>query len=202
MEAAFLYTRTFELIVSLLIGAFLCWLGYKLFHLKLTEKSDLKLEYGRIKFQILTASPGIFFTLFGATIVFLSVWKVAEFNSEYQQSNGLITRTSIKKNILSHSESDQSGNESVSNLIKKAVYHQKNQSLENAEEIYLNILNLNSFVGVVINNLADLYKERGDFEKALLYSKFNTSIYPDSLQFEKTMIEINKKISKKNVGNK
>ena len=76
MDKIFIYTRSIEIIIAIFCGGFISWLGYRLFVLGLSDKSDLKIEYLNFKLQLFSAAPGIFFTLFGASIIFISIVSV------------------------------------------------------------------------------------------------------------------------------
>jgi hypothetical protein len=66
---------TYEITI-LLAGSFFCYLGYNLFKLGLFEKAgDLKASWGDKHLILKQASPGIFFAVFGAIIIVVSVSK-------------------------------------------------------------------------------------------------------------------------------
>ena len=60
MSTIFVYTRTIEIVIALLIGCFLCWLGYRLLPYGIPEKADLDFQWGKFKFNLVKASPGLF----------------------------------------------------------------------------------------------------------------------------------------------
>ncbi len=73
MDEIIKLARSLEVIIAMFIGAFTCWLGYRLFEKGVSGKASLSAEHKKIKFQLLNASPGIFFALFGSVLVLISV---------------------------------------------------------------------------------------------------------------------------------
>ncbi len=190
MQEIFIYTRTIELLVSMVIGAFLCWLGYRLFFKGLSDKSDLKMEYGKIKFQIFSASPGIFFSLFGAIIIFSSVWRVATFQEEHISSNGLKTRTFIAKGSSSDSNEKIQDFNDIHDAFTEAHELHIAGKQELAEALYMKILRAVPDMDRVTNNLADLKNAQKKTEQALVYAKFSVTVYPEFVDARKTLEEI------------
>ena len=112
MTDAFLYTRTIEILTSMAIGAFLCWMGYKLFFVKLSDKSNMDIEYGKLKLKLLDASPGIFFVLFGTVLISFSLIKSSKFQEEItSDKDKLVIKRIIEKSA------DSSGTAALENFI-------------------------------------------------------------------------------------
>ena len=81
-------TRSSELIVSMLIGAFCCWLGFRLFEIGVSGKASLSIKKDKWQFQFLNAAPGLFFALFGAAIICLAVAQKTTFDQKTTKTNG------------------------------------------------------------------------------------------------------------------
>jgi len=89
MSDVFIYTRSLEIVISILSGLGLCYLGSRLFLSGLSEKSDLKFEYGKLKLHLFKVTPGIFFSLFGAAIILSAVWNSASFSGDIKKAEAL-----------------------------------------------------------------------------------------------------------------
>lgn len=62
-------------ILATLAGAFCVYLGYKLFVLGVSGQASLIVESKTTKGQLINASPGIFFALFGMALIAVVIWK-------------------------------------------------------------------------------------------------------------------------------
>jgi tetratricopeptide (TPR) repeat protein len=186
MIETFIYTRSLEITIAILAGSFLSLLGYLLFRHGLTEKSDLDLEFRKVKLKIFSASPGIFFALFGAVILSISVWRSAHFTEERQFPDGSIFRTVIEKGLGEKSDFVSE----IDIKFSKAVYLHENGKYEEAISIYNDILKSLPQLGRVANNLADIYNTKNEIEAALIYSNFATTVFPDNDIYIKTLGEI------------
>ena len=188
MKDIFIYTRTIELLVTILVGTFICWLGYRLFFKGLSEKSDLSIEYDKFKLQLFSASPGIFFSLFGAIIIASSVWNVAKFQEEQTSSSGLKTKTIIEKGNAT--ESNIQNFDDLRDTFNKAYALHIKGEYDEAKALYIKILKTVPVLNKTINNLADIYKEQGQIEQARILAQFCVSIYPEFEDGQKTLKEI------------
>ncbi|CAB1079661.1 hypothetical protein D1AOALGA4SA_7369 [Olavius algarvensis Delta 1 endosymbiont] len=194
MQAEFIYTRTIEILVAILVGAFLCWLGYRLFYRGLSDKSDLKVEYGKVKFQIFSASPGIFFSLFGAAIIFASVWKVAIFQ-EGLPSGGAenpAQYTYIEKGGSSDTHRHIADFADIHGAFSEALKLHLAGKTGLAESLYLKILKSIPDLGRITNNLADLKNTQQKTDEALVYVKFSAMVFPEFDDARRTLAEIEK----------
>jgi hypothetical protein len=65
----------------------------------LTDKSDLDVQYGKIKMKMRGASLGILFALFGAVLIMISVAKMTRFEEElsYTPAGKVVKRIIEKK---------------------------------------------------------------------------------------------------------
>jgi tetratricopeptide (TPR) repeat protein len=196
MIETFIYTRSLEIAIAILAGAFLCLLGYLLFRHGLTEKSDLDLEFRKLKLKIFSATPGLFFALFGTVILSISLWRSAHFTEERQFPDGSLVRTVIEKGL---------GDESNFTLqieikFDRALDLQKQGNHDRALAIYHDILKSLPKLGQVTNNLADIYNKQNDIKAALIYSKFATTVFPGKDIYRSTLDEIEN--NKKNLTDK
>jgi hypothetical protein len=64
MTQAFIYTRSLEIIISILTGTFLCFLSYLLFKKDFTTKSDFNIEFGSLKIKMHSTPAAVFFCIF------------------------------------------------------------------------------------------------------------------------------------------
>ncbi len=190
MQELFIYTRTIELLAAISVGAFLCWLGYRLFFKVLSEKSDLKLEYGKIRFQLFSASPGIFFSLFGTVIIASSVWNVAKFKEEIISSDPSKTITIIEKGAEVRPDGTIRKFEDIRAAFLKAIQFHSRGDLAQAEALYQHILTAVPELDKVTNNLADLYMTQGRLDEASVYARFSVMTYPDFEEARKTLKQI------------
>lgn len=69
-------------LVSVASGAFVCYLGYRLFTLGVfTTAGDLDTTFKDTKLVLKKAAPGTFFALFGAAVIGVTIWKGVEFHT-------------------------------------------------------------------------------------------------------------------------
>jgi hypothetical protein len=69
-------------VISLLCGVFTIYLGYKLFVKGIfNEAGDLKATWSDKGLLVKKAAPGTFFALFGAIVIFFSIYKGLDFHS-------------------------------------------------------------------------------------------------------------------------
>jgi len=197
MQAEFIYTRTIEILVAILVGAFLCWLGYRLFYRGLSDKSDLTLEYRKVKFQLFSASPGIFFSLFGAAIIFASVWKVAVFQEERLPAGDAESppiSTYIEKGGSAGTKGQIANFADIRDAFSEALKLHLAGKTGLAESLYLKILKAVPDLDRVANNLADLKNTQEKTDEALVYAKFSAMVFPEFDDARRTLAEIEKNI--------
>ena len=188
MSDVFIYTRSLEIIIATLSGLFLCYLGSRLFQFGFSARSDLKFEYGKLKLHLFKATPGIFFSLFGAAIIIVAVWRSAIFTEEFRNADGTTHKRTIEKSI-----GDEAPTTDISTLEAKfqdAVELHRNENIEQAEALYAEILKMAPIIGQVANNLADIRKNRGEVEKALVFANYAAAVFPDSVIFQKTLGQV------------
>lgn len=188
MSEVFIYTRSLEIVIAILSGVLLCYLGFRLFRLGFYEKSDLKFEYGKLRLHLFKATPGIFFSLFGAVIISGAVWRSATFTEEFQNKDGSSQKKTIEKSIDDNTQlSDHS---ILKAKFQQAIDFHQNDNIDEAEVIYWEILKSRTILGQVSNNLADIYKNRGQRDKALILASYATLVFPDSTTFQTTLKQI------------
>lgn len=195
MEKVFIYTRSIEIIIAILVGAFLSWLGYRLFQFGFTEKSDLNLNYGKIKFHLLSTSPGIFFSLFGTILIFISVWRSAQFKTENYLINGSMQKISIEKSLGLKNYKELTDRYNLQEKFDKALLFHYEKNYDEAKFLYDDILKSLPLIGQVSNNLADIYKNENKLDMAIIFSTFATQIFPDSIIFQNTLRQVQNKLS-------
>ena len=52
-------------------------------------------------------------------------------------------------------------------------------------------------IGQVANNLADIQKNRGEVESALVFANYAAAVFPDSVIFQKTLRQVRESWSNK-----
>jgi CHAT domain-containing protein len=70
-----LLLRFAEKLLALLGGILCIYLGYRLFIKGISGQASLRVAHDRLNAQLLNAAPGIFFALFGMSVLGLSVWR-------------------------------------------------------------------------------------------------------------------------------
>ena len=185
----FLYIRTIEILLSIIGGCFLCWLGFRLFHLALSDKSDLKMEYGKFKFQIYSAAPGIFFSLLGAAILVTSVWRQATIEDKISLNDGGVHHINITKGDGQDLEAK------IEDIFAEALLLQKRGNLQDAKKRYFMALEKLPYLGDISNNLADICLQENNLQQAMIYSKYANMVFSDVDIYQKTLIEIHQKSS-------
>lgn len=191
MSEIFIYTRTLELLVSMIVGAFLCWLGFKLFMINLVEKADLNAQYGNLKLKLVGASPGIFFALFGSVLISIAVGKMAR----YEETIGQNPKGTVVKRIIEKAAEDGKEITKFDELVQAynsaQTLHVAGQ-LSEAKQQYIAILHGVPEFEKITNNLADLSHQQGKREDALVYANFGKLVFPGSRSIETTLQEINR----------
>jgi hypothetical protein len=191
MAEIFIYTRTLEILVLMLVGAFLFWLGYKLFMVNLADKADLDAQYGKLKLKLVGASPGIFFALFGSVLISITMGKMAR----YEELVGQTPKGSVVKRII---EKTAEGRKEVKNFDDLVQAYNNAQKLHvaghlpEAQRQYLAILHAIPELEKITNNLADLSNKQDKREDALVYANFGKIVFPNSQLIETTIQEINR----------
>ena len=80
-------------IITLLVGSFFSYMGYRLFKLGIWGKAgNLEANIGDKKLILKRAAPGTFFALFGAIIISLTVIKGLELNDYSNIANPLVQK--------------------------------------------------------------------------------------------------------------
>lgn len=93
-------------LITMLIGCVIVFLGYRLFSVGMFQNTtDLKAAWGEKNLTLKQASPGIFFALFGASIIATSLWRGVSIEqtrtqSEMQSQSGA-TLTTPKQPVIS-----------------------------------------------------------------------------------------------------
>ncbi len=195
MQEIFIYTRTIELLAAIIVGAFLCWLGYRLFFKVLPDKSDLKMEYGKIRLQLFNASPGILFSLFGAVIIASVVWNTAKFKAEVispesSKISTVIEKSVIEKSIRRGSDGEIRSFEDILIASNQAYRQHSKGNLNQAKTLYLKILSAVPELNKITNNLADIFRTQGDMDTATVYARFCAVTYPDFEEARKTLEQL------------
>ena len=188
MSELFIYTRSLEIIIAILSGAFLCYLGARLFQNGFFGKSDLKFEYGKLKLHLFKATPGIFFSLFGAVIISGAVWRSATFSEEFQDKSGFSKKTSIVKSI--EDDAAVSNSSALKAKFRQALDFHLNGNIAQAEVLYQEILKSVPIIGQTANNLADIQKNRGEANQALILASYAALLFPDSTTFQQTLRQV------------
>lgn len=83
IKSQILISLTSYKIISLLVGAFFGYMGYKLFTKGIWGSSgNMEAEFGDNKIVLKKAAPGIFFALFGSIIIITTISKKLELEYE------------------------------------------------------------------------------------------------------------------------
>lgn len=81
VENSIIISLTLYKLVSLLVGLFSIYLGYRLFVKGVWGNSgNLDAEFKGNRLTLKNAAPGTFFALFGVVIISFTLWKGLEFN--------------------------------------------------------------------------------------------------------------------------
>jgi hypothetical protein len=87
-------------VITLLCGVFIIYLGYRLFTKGIfNEAGDLDASWKDMKLLVKRAAPGTFFALFGAIVIYLSVYKGLDFKSETKPMQVELPPPSLKDSI-------------------------------------------------------------------------------------------------------
>ena len=180
--------RSIQKTLAMIIGAFICWLGYRLFITGIRkDKAELSFTKGEIKLQILNASPGIFFSLFGAVIIIISILQKESFKESTRNKD----KTTDREWAKSFEDSEKS-EENMDyyyigmQLVKEQKYDGATFCLEHAFE------QLSDF-SELYNNLAYLYslEKREDFwDKGIILVKMALLIRPEESEYYETLSEL------------
>jgi hypothetical protein len=73
---------TFYKIACVACGAFVCWLGYRLFVGGLWNSAgDVEGKFGEASIVFRSAAPGTFFTVLGMVLSIMAVWRGYDFST-------------------------------------------------------------------------------------------------------------------------
>jgi len=179
--------RSGEIIIALLIGSFLCWLGYRLFEIGVSGKASLSAERGKVKFQLLNASPGIFFALFGSIIVLISVSQRTKITEHTKQGRTETTYTFEK----SSDDVNTLENELVSmvgTLLSIGKEKMKAGEDREAMEYFKSIIDVSREFAEANNAMAQIYlKHNEDIGEAIRIAKIAVSVQPHRSDFCETL---------------
>jgi|GEM_PF-1643585 len=185
--------RSVELVIGMLLGGLLCWLGYKLFEIGVSGKASLIAERGKLKFQLVNASPGLFFALFGSFLILSGITQTTKFKETRTQGSQSL-QVSLEKGTSARFQ----------NI--KADIRRLNQELyaEGLEAFKANrsdeaILNFDAIVAGgehyadSCNALAWLYTRKSiNLDKALQMARVATASDPNRVEYLHTLAEVYK----------
>jgi tetratricopeptide (TPR) repeat protein len=178
-------SRSIELIVGMLLGGMICWLGYHLFEIGVSGKASLSAERGKVKFQLLNASPGIFFGLFGCVLIYASISKTAVFHSKPAPGGGV-------EISLQRGDPLTTSKDSLARL-NATLYAQGKTSYDakapgTAEAAFLALVEGNSMYPDACNALAWIYVEEGKMvERAVTLAETAAAARPERIEFLHTL---------------
>ena len=88
-----LISRNSQKMLTIFVGGFFCWLGYRLFIMGVTGQFDFRGDLTGFTAQLVSGSPGLFFALLGAIIAIVAVRQRTTVETE----NGKIIKIAKKE---------------------------------------------------------------------------------------------------------
>lgn len=185
--------RSVELVTGMLLGGLLCWLGYKLFEIGVSGKASLIAERGKLKFQLINASPGIFFALFGSLLIFSGITQTTRFE-EIRSQDGLNVQVSLEKGM---DERIQNARNEIQRL-NQALYAEGIEAF-NANRSDRAVMLFDAIVSGGVkyadscNALAWLYAWKNtNLESALQLARIAVASDPNRIEYLHTLAEVYK----------
>jgi hypothetical protein len=86
-------------LTSLLVGVLCIYLGYRLFASGVYSEASLKAANGVASLTLDNAAPGIFFALFGAVVIALTIYKGLYFEAEERDSIPSAHATLVRRSL-------------------------------------------------------------------------------------------------------
>jgi len=181
-------SRSVELIVGMLLGGLLCWLGYKLFEIGVSGKASLSAEHGKLKFQLINASPGILFALFGSFLIFSGISQTTKYYAK-QVEGSRISEVGLEKgeqDRLVAAKARLTGlNEE---LYRDGLKQIQAGNSDEASEIFRAIVDGSTHYAESCNALAWMYVENnGDSARAIQLAKAAVALKPERVDFWHTL---------------
>jgi len=179
--------RSVEIIIALLIGGFLCWLGYRLFEIGVSGKASLSAERGKVKFQLLNASPGIFFALFGSIVILISVSQKTKITTDSREGGKVTTTTVIKSNDDVNALRDEFA-PIVRNLLSTGKENLEAGEDREAMQYFKPILDVSHEFAEANNAMAEIYlKHNENIGEAIRIANIAVSVQPHRSEFRETL---------------
>ncbi len=195
MEEIIKLARSLEVIIAIFIGAFICWLGYRLFEKGVSGKASLSAEREKIKFQLLNASPGIFFALFGSVLVLISVSQKTKI-TEYPKKDGEPTKRVFEKPADDEIDAMRAKLVSTSDWLLAKGKEAKEQK---AIEALKALLEVDRQFAEAYNRLAQIYmKDDANTTEALRLARIATQLQRHRADFYITLADVYIKIGDTN----
>lgn len=128
-------------LVSLVVGAFIVFLGYKLFTKGvIKDAGDTSFKYGKYEFALKRGAPGTFFVIFGCGVIVYSMYKGIDFKTDTQTTTytsmapgatNLPASTAITKKTTSATDSSGAADEGVHvQQVTQTVVSKKEMKME------------------------------------------------------------------------
>lgn len=180
-------SRSLELIVGMLLGGLLCWLGYRLFELGVSGTASLSAEQGQVKFQLLNASPGIFFALFGCVVIYMGISQTTKYHEKQLSGGGVeIGLEKGERPILSSAKADLERANKI--LYSHAIDNYKVKKYEAAANSFAALIEGSTRFADGCNALAWLYVEdKKQASRSVQLAEIAIAIKPERADFWHTL---------------
>jgi len=178
-----IYSAIYRLSI-VIVGLMSIFWGYKLFCKGMFpdfKNHVASFEINKNSLTLKNAAPGIFFALFGVIIISISFSSAPELKLKtISQLPKLYNENPLNTDITLRDIDISLIDNMIDNINQKAVIYEKDGNKEKAIELYEKIANLSSYS---LNNLAWLYKNEGNYYKALPLIKVAVMMNPNNTEF-------------------
>ena len=201
--------RSVQKLFSMIAGLFFAYLGYKLFINGVSGNASLSAKKDKISLQLLNASPGLFFALFGALIIIYSVLQKETFIQKIEQDgtyikmqeksvNNLKTQYSIYYNQGMKYYKERKYKKAITYFEKAIesipdyslaynalawVYMEMETNLDEGVKLVLEALKLKPNNPNYLDTLASLYYKKGENNKAIEVIRKAIKIDPSNKKY-------------------
>jgi tetratricopeptide (TPR) repeat protein len=185
------FGRSVELVTGMFLGGLLCWLGYKLFEIGVSGKASLIAERGKLKFQLVNASPGLFFALFGSFLIFSGITQTTKYN-EIRTPGDQTVQVSLEKGMA---ERIQTAKDNIARL-NQDLYTEgleafKADRSDQAVMLFDAIVAGSERYAESCNALAWLYARKNtNLDRALVLARIAVSTDPNRVEYLHTLSEV------------
>jgi tetratricopeptide (TPR) repeat protein len=161
--------KSYLILLGMVAGFTSIYLGYKLFLKGIDGSASFEGEIKKVKLSLRNAAPGLFFALFGASVIVAGIYKQDIHTLQWRDGGRVYIET------ISKSERDSGGMKNSPDVVRiifdEAVAYRKVGDFQNAKVLYLALLKVDGSLHQVHNNVANICLAEKNYDTAINYAK-------------------------------